>query len=137
MENPVSKQIIDVIRKILTDLSKLDDEQMQNLLSGSAKFKYFDPSEVKPAKTKKEPKPKAVMDESTMSMWREQLFACQGKEEAIQYVESLPLTVAKLKEFAKYLRCGLFGAGKKDQIIVAIVNGTVMSKLNAEAIHRI
>ena len=77
MSNLANKQVIDLVRKILSDLSKLDDGQIQNLLDGTAKFKYFDPNEVKPSKKKKEP-----MDESTMNMWRERLFACGNKEDA-------------------------------------------------------
>lgn len=131
------KQVIQVLRDILSELAKLDDAQMENLLNKTAKFKYFDPSEVKPTKTKKEPKPKVVMDEPTMTMWREQLLACKTKEDAIRYVQGLKLTNEGLKTFAAFLHCGLFGAGKKEQMITAIVNGTVMAKLNAEAIHRI
>lgn len=137
MSNLANKQVIDLVRKILLDLSKLGDDQIQNLLDGTAKFRYFDPSEVKPTKTKKEPKPKVVMDEPTMTMWREQLLACKTKEDAIRYVQGLKLTNEGLKTFAVFLHCGLFGAGKKEQMITAIVNGTVMAKLNAEAIHRI
>lgn len=131
------KQVIQVLRDILSELAKLDNAQMENLLNKTAKFKYFDPSEVKPTKTKKEPKPKVVMDEPTMTMWREQLLACKTKEDAIRYVQGLKLTNEGLKTFAAFLHCGLFGAGKKEQMITAIVNGTVMAKLNAEAIHRI
>lgn len=137
MSNLANKQVIDLIRKILSDLSKLGDDQIQKLLEGTAKFKYFDSNEVKVTEKKRIVKTKVVMDDSTMSAWKERLFACQGKDEAIQYIESLPLTVANLKEFAKYLRCSLFGASKKAQVVTAIVNGTVMAKLNAEAIHRI
>ena len=72
-----------------------------------------------------------------MNTWKEQLFACRGKEDALQYVKGLKLTNDGLKTFAAFLHCGLFGAGNKEQIITAIVNGTVMAKLNAEAIHRI
>lgn len=137
MSSLANKQVIDLVRKILSDLCKLGDDQIQNLLDGTAKFKYFDPNEVKPTEKKKIVKLKAAMDAPTMDAWKEHLFACQSKDEAIQYIESLPLTVANLKEFAKYLRCSLFGASKKAQIVTAIVNGTVMAKLNAEAIHRI
>ena len=132
MSNLANKQVIDLVRKILSDLSKLDDGQIQNLLDGTAKFKYFDPNEVKPSKKNKEP-----MDESTMNMWRERLFACGNKEDALQYVKGLKLTNEGLKAFAAFLHCGLLGAGKKEQMITAIVNGTVMAKLNAEAIRRI
>lgn len=126
------KQVIQVLRDILSDLAKLDDEKLQHLLDKTAKFKYFDASEV--VKTKKN---KVSIDEPTMNTWKEQLFACGGKEDALQYVKGLKLTNEGLKTFAAFLHCGLFGAGNKEQIIAAIVNGTVMAKLNAEAIHRI
>lgn len=125
------KQVIQVLRDILSDLAKLDDEKLQHLLDKTAKFKYFDASEV--VKTKKN----KVPDEPTMNTWREQLFACKSKDEALQYVDGLKLTGEGLKTFARFLHCGLFGASKKAQIVTAIVNGTVMAKLNAEAIHRI
>lgn len=128
------KRVIQVLRDILSDLAKLDDEQLQHLLDKTAKFKYFDASEVAKTKTKKN---KATIDEPTMNTWKEQLFACKSKDEALQYVKGLKLTNEGLKAFAAFLHCGLFGAGKKEQMVAAIVNGTVMSKLNAEAIHRI
>ena len=126
------KQVIQVLRDILSDLAKLDDEKLQHLLDKTAKFKYFDANEV--VKTKKN---KVSIDEPTMNTWKEQLFACRGKEDALQYVKGLKLTNDGLKTFAAFLHCGLFGAGNKEQIIAAIVNGTVMAKLNAEAIDRI
>ena len=126
------KQVIQVLRDILSDLAKLNDEQLQHLLDKTAKFKYFDASEV--TKTKKN---KVTIDEPTMNTWKEQLFACKSKDEALQYVDGLKLTGEGLKTFAKFLHCGLFGASRKAQIVTAIVNGTVMAKLNAEAIHRI
>lgn len=128
------KQVIQVLRDILSDLAKLDDEKLQHLLDKTAKFKYFDASEMPPTKTKKN---KVVIDGAAMNTWKEQLFACRSKDEALQYVQGLKLTNDELKTFAAFLHCGLFRAGKKEQIIAAIVNGTVMAKLNSEAIHRI
>ena len=53
MSSLANKQVIDLVRKILSDLCKLGDDQIQNLLDGTAKFKYFDPNEVKPTEKKK------------------------------------------------------------------------------------
>lgn len=123
-----TKKVIDAIRKILTEVGKLSDEQLEQFIVGDLAFKF----EVKkPGPVPKPPKPSLDFESLEKG-----LYNCTDTQQAISYLNDTKLTVTKLKEFAKHLKCSVFGAAKKDDVIKQIVNGTVRARADAAAISR-
>ncbi|MBQ7263594.1 MAG: hypothetical protein IJR14_07715 [Synergistaceae bacterium] len=137
------RDVVNVLRGILADLGKLDDDQLKALLDGTAKFKYYAPGE-KPQPTKRSAgggSKKPALDEAKMAEWKDRLFACKTKDEAVEFVNGLKvdgrkLTADQLKKWADFLPVVLLGRNKAEKVL-SLVEGTVMAKLRSAVYDRI
>lgn len=66
---------------------------------------------------------------------RDRFWACRSREEAINFVEGLKLTVKGLREFAEQVgwNPNLLGCGRKAEQIRWLVEHTVGHKVDREA----
>jgi hypothetical protein len=120
-----SKKVIDAIKKILTDLSKLDDQQLTQVIDGSAKFKCEFPKAESAEKS-----------ELPFEEYKAALLSCTSRADGMTYMESLGLRVAGLKEFAKYLDLKKVPPSGKAAILKAVVDGTIGFRLDSQATFR-
>lgn len=114
-----TKKIIDAIRKFLTEVSKLSDGQLEQFINGDLAFKFETT--------------KATLD---YEKFKCELYNCTDRVQGVAYLNKTKMTGPQLKEFAKHLKCSLFGATKKADIITQIVNGTVGARSDTAAVHR-
>jgi hypothetical protein len=130
-----SKKVIDAIKKILTDLGKLDDQQLEQILDGSMEFKCESPKAGKAKRSSASgPLAEPVFD-PVFEERKTALLACTSRAEATTYLTGLKMKVVDLKEFAKYLNLKVPASGK-DAILKAIVDQTVGFRVDAQAVFR-
>ena len=130
--DPQAQQVILAIKQTIADFSKLDDDKISEIINGEAKFVY----EIKKPAKKPATTSQATVDKTLMEMWKGGLYACKTKDEAVAYIKSLkPNTNPTLKAFAKHLGCSISGSTKKDEIIQAIMMGTVGAMIDRGTIR--
>lgn len=130
-----TQQFIKVLKKMLKTLSELNDQDLQDILEGRADFICtLKDTKVKSAQTKA---PKAPVDEAAMSEWKDKLYSFSSTAEGVQYLKQIKeLTLPILKQFADYLGSPLPSRGKKDDLIVWLVDHTLGGVLNRKGIRQ-
>jgi hypothetical protein len=133
------KAAIKMMRDTLSELGKLNEDQLRSLMDGKAKFKYYDPDELKPAKKTAASAPKKgkiPFDGAQIEEIAGYLNACRNTEEGESYLAGKKLGVAELQVLAQRLNI-LLQSKKKADITAAIIRGTIGAKLEAESIQRV
>ncbi|MBQ9526267.1 MAG: hypothetical protein IJR68_01540, partial [Fretibacterium sp.] len=112
-----------------------NDQDLQDILEGRADFICtLKDTKVKSAQTKA---PKAPVDEAAMSEWKDKLYSFSSTAEGVQYLKQIKeLTLPILKQFADYLGSPLPSRGKKDDLIVWLVDHTLGGVLNRKGIRQ-
>jgi hypothetical protein len=128
-----SKKIIDAIKKILTDLSKLDEQQLEQIIDGSMKFKCEFPKARGTDKTNGSSATSVFAP--AFKEYKTALFSCTSRTDATKYLSGLKMKVSDLKQFAKYLNLKVPASGK-DAILKAVVDQTVGFRLDSQAVFR-
>jgi hypothetical protein len=124
------KIVIDAIKTILTDLGKLDDEQLAQIVEGTLRFTCESTK-----RSNKSTSSQSVFDATAFEEYKQKISMFSSRADAAQYLKTLNLKVAELKEFAKYLNLtGL--PGKKDDLLNFIVNNTIGFRIDAEGVAR-
>jgi hypothetical protein len=118
---------VGLLRKFAEFTRKLTPEQLTALVAGELKFGLLD---TPPPKRTRSPSPS--VDASAVAA---ELAALTSREAAAAHVDSLGLTVAKLKDLAKALGASLVGASGKGAIRDRIVEHTVGFRLNSQTIR--
>lgn len=111
-----------LLRRYAEFTKKLTPEQLNGIVSGELKFAL------------EGGKKQAVMSVDAGAI-ETQLSRLDSREEAAAYIDSLRLTVPKLKAVARDLAVSLAGASVKEQIRDRIVEHTVGFRLNSRAIR--
>ena len=119
-----------MLRDILADLSKLNDEQLQALIGKEAKFKYYDASKPQ-GKAKISP-----VTEEEINKIVDFIKRCKSKEEAASYLndKDQKLTISKLRAIAESIGVPLVSK-KKPDIVKALVEMYPGARLQGEVIR--
>jgi hypothetical protein len=130
-----SKKVIDAIKKILTDLSKLDDDLLAQVIDGTVKFKCEFPKAKSVGNADKKSGPSDVSS-LPFEEYKTALCSCTSRAEATEYLTGLKLKVAELKQFAKYLDLKDVPPSGKAAILKAIVDQTIGFRLDSKAVFK-
>jgi hypothetical protein len=131
-----TKIIIDAIKKILTDLSKLDDEQLAQVVDGTLEFKCEPTKKPSSRKSPEISQSKGAFDKVFFEQYKEKILASTSRVSAMEYLKALNLKVAELKEFANYLELRKVPS-KKEDIVKFIVDNTIGFRLDAQGYSKI
>ena len=129
------KAVIAAIKKMLTDLSKLDDEQLEGVMNGTLKFKCESAARKAPSPTKGGARSESALDDAAFEQHKAALLAGASRAEATRYLDQVGMKVIELKRFAKYLDLKNVPTSGKDNITKAIVDQTVGYRLDSKAVY--
>lgn len=122
-----SKKTIKVMEKALRLISKLSEEEIDNIVNGNIEFKIS-----KVNKTIKKIASKKAIDDWNKE--KDVLNNMNTREAAKKYLLNLKLTNSKLIDLGKALSISIASKTKKEEIINRIVESTVGNRLKMDAL---
>lgn len=122
-----SKKTIKVMEKALRLISKLSEEEIDNIVNGNIEFKIS-----KVNKTIKKIASKKAIDDWNKE--KEVLNNMNTREVAKKYLLNLKLTNSKLIDLGKALSISIAFKTKKEEMINRIVESTVGNRLKIDAL---
>lgn len=130
MTDPVDT-VVEVLHAIGKLFGKLSADDVKHLLGGDAKLAVV-PSTWRPSAG---PSTKGNMSAIDPNAVRRDLDGIDNREEAIQYVQSMGLTIANLKQLARGLGVAIPAKINKSPLIERIADDTVGARLSSGAIR--
>jgi hypothetical protein len=137
------KDMVKILRDILTEVGKLDDSQLLTLLSGAAKFKYINPDEIenntrtRSTPNKKAPSSSQQVDATLFDAIRDYLKQCKSVEDAEDHIKKQKLSAPDLRALANHLGLVVGAKATIKSVIFEIVSSMVGSRLSDEGMKEI